>query len=51
MQFWSSPRPQGYACRAHGTAGRELVDFEGITLAVRRRKNLEEKTAEKQPEK
>jgi hypothetical protein len=38
MQFWSTPGPQGYACRVHGTAARDLVDFEGIALAVKRKK-------------
>ncbi|MGO8705957.1 MAG: type I-E CRISPR-associated endoribonuclease Cas2e [Candidatus Brocadiia bacterium] len=41
MQFWSSPAPQGYSGRIHGTAARDLVDFEGITLAVKRDKSEE----------
>jgi hypothetical protein len=41
MQFWSSPGPQGYSGRIHGTAARDLVDFEGITLAVKRDKAQE----------
>ena len=47
MQFWSAPGPQGYAARVHGTAARDLVDFEGITLAVKRRKSKQEESPEK----
>jgi hypothetical protein len=47
MQFWSSPGPQGYACRVHGKAARSLVDFEGIMLAVKRDNSLEKGASEK----
>ncbi len=47
MQFWSAPGPQGYACRVHGTAARSLVDFEGITLAVKRTGSPEKGEREK----
>jgi len=32
LQIWSSPCPQGYRYRVHGSPSRELVDFEGISL-------------------
>ena len=37
MQIWADRSPQGYCCRLHGDASRKLVDFEGITLAVKER--------------
>ena len=33
MQFWPDRSPQGYQWRLHGTAPREIADFEGILLA------------------
>ena len=35
MQVWSDHSPQGYSCRLHGDGSRNLVDFEGIVLAMK----------------
>jgi len=33
MQVWTDTAcPQGYRCRSHGKASRQIVDFEGIAL-------------------
>jgi hypothetical protein len=32
IQIWTSRNEQGYDFRQHGTADRELADFEGLAL-------------------
>jgi hypothetical protein len=34
-QIWSTPSAQGFAYRQHGTGKYNLVDFEGMALAMR----------------
>ena len=42
-QIWSSPTPQGFACRQYGTSKRQLIEFEGLYLVTttkgRRKRN------------
>ncbi len=37
MQLWSTATEQGFAFRTVGQWKRELIDFDGLTLSVRRR--------------
>jgi CRISPR-associated protein Cas2 len=34
-QLWSSPTPQGFACRQYGTSKRQFIDREGVYLITR----------------
>jgi CRISPR-associated protein Cas2 len=51
LQIWSSPTPQGFTYRQYGESKRQLVDFEGIALAVIKKKpHKKESGAQTHPE-
>ena len=39
LQIWNHPGPQGFKFRHYNPSGREMVDFEGLTLVRRLEKS------------
>jgi hypothetical protein len=39
LQVWTAANPQGFDYRQYGSSKRELVDCEGLTLAITVRKS------------